>query len=277
MRKCNRPALRWFGGKWSLAPWIISHFPKHQIYVEPYGGAASVLLRKARIEAEVYNDLDASVVGLFCILRDPARAKKLSRAIALTPFASREFELAHHLTDDDDESARRLIVRSFMSFGSGGNYEVKGFRASSLKSGRSPGARSWITMPDGIDRITERLRGVVIECLDALQVMANHDTPETLHYVDPPYVHSTRTATNSYAVEMTDDDHAEMLEFLKGLSGMVVLSGYPCALYDDALDDWTVFSMQTYDQRKKKRMERLWINPRCAEMQDQPSLFASDA
>lgn len=89
----TRPALRWHGGKWRLAPWVIEHFPPHRVYVEPYGGAASVLLRKRRSYAEIYNDLDDEVVGMFRVLRSD-RAPDLVRAVALTPFGRREFEEA---------------------------------------------------------------------------------------------------------------------------------------------------------------------------------------
>lgn len=111
----SRPVLRFHGGKWRLAPWILSFFPPHKIYVEPYAGAASVLLRKPRSFAEVYNDLDQDVVNVFRILRDPPRAMRLAELCRLTPWARDEFLLAYEPTDDPVEQARRTIARGYMA------------------------------------------------------------------------------------------------------------------------------------------------------------------
>src|SRR3954466_7106373 len=96
----RRPVLRWHGGKWKLAPWIISHFPPHRIYVEPFGGAASVLLRKTPAFSEIYNDLDGEAVNLFQVLRRPADAGRLIELLELTPFARAEFEDSYAECED---------------------------------------------------------------------------------------------------------------------------------------------------------------------------------
>src|SRR5919204_6638148 len=78
----TRPALRWFGGKWRLAGWIISHFPPHAAYCEPYGGAASVLLRKPPARLETWNDLHGRLVNFFQVLRE--QPDELVAALQLT-------------------------------------------------------------------------------------------------------------------------------------------------------------------------------------------------
>lgn len=264
----SRPVLRWHGGKWLLAPWIIQHFPKHRIYVEPFGGAGSVLLRKERAYAEVWNDLDGDVVNLFRVLRSD-EASRLVEMLELTPFAREEFHAAYR-TDDacPVERARQLIIRSFMGFGSNGHARITGFRANSNRSGTTP-AQDWANYPDALNEIIRRLAGVVIENRDAKRVMSAHDSADTLHYVDPPYVFSTRAdLAKDYVHEMTDDDHAELLDFVRQLSGMVVLSGYPHDLYDAALSGWRRVDRVAFADGARERTEVLWINPRCAERLD---------
>lgn len=255
-----------------LAPWIIGHFPEHRVYVEPFGGGASVLMRKPRCYAEVYNDLDDDVVNLFSVLRSN-EAGALKAALRQTPFSRSEFELAYGETADRVERARRLVVRSFMGFGSDACTAKKtGFRANSNRSGSTP-AHDWANYPDALDAIVERLQGCVVECRPALDVIVQHDGPETLHYVDPPYVHSTRARANrkNYRHEMTDDQHSELLEILCSLSGKVVLSGYPHEAYDQVLSDWRRVERRALADGALERTEVLWMN---FEEQEMP-LFAA--
>ena len=264
----RRPVLRWHGGKWRLAPWIVECMPPHRIYVEPYGGAASVLLRKQRAPSEIYNDLDDDVVNLFQVLRGPD-ADALVDALRLTPFARSEFVIAQDEADDPVERARRLVVRSYMGFGSdsatiNGN---TGFRAQSPKSNRSP-ERDWQNYPDSLLRVIDRLRGVVIESRPALDVMRRHDSASTLHYVDPPYLPETRSAKarrgglpyHAYRHELTVEDHAELLDMLDGLEGRVILSGYPSDLYDQALARWWRVERDALADGARARTEVLWMN-----------------
>lgn len=269
MQTSNRPVLRWHGGKWNLAPWIIQHFPAHRCYVEPFGGAASVLLRKPRSYAEVYNDLDNAVVGLFRVLRSDG-AHALVEAVRLTPFARAEFQQAYEPCDDEVECARRLIVRSFMGFGSNGHNRKTGFRANSNRSGTTP-ARDWANYPDALAVIVDRLSGVVIEHRDAVEVMLAHDAETTLHYVDPPYLMATRSDANAdYAHELSDDDHLRLCEALRALRGMVILSGYPNELYDQELAGWQRIERSALADNAKPRVECLWINPKAVV---RPNLF----
>jgi DNA adenine methylase len=263
--RATRPVLRWHGGKWLLAPWVLQHFGPHRCYVEPFGGAASVLLRKERSYAEVYNDLDQSVVNLFRVLRSD-RAGELVDALRMTPFAREDFCEAYEPIDDAVESARRLVIRSFMGFGSNAHERKSGFRANSNRSGTTP-ARDWLNYPDNLVLIVERLRGVIIENRDAREIMEQHDSPETLHFVDPPYLPETRDKGGDYAFEMTAADHDDLLGFLCELEGQVILSGYPSELYDDALVGWRRVQRTALADGARPRIECLWLNPRASTTQ----------
>lgn len=261
----SRPIIRYHGGKWLLAPWIIAHMGSHHTYVEPFGGGGSVLLRKPRSYAEIYNDLDGDVVNLFRMARD--HGEELRRLLQLTPFAREEFDASYEPSPDPLERARRMVVRSLQGFGSAAaSGERTGFRSSSTRTGTSP-AVDWRNYPDALVATIDRLQGVVVESRDALEVMAYHDRPETLHYVDPPYVHSTRSdkvrhndTGKSYRHELTDDQHQRLAEFLLGLRGKVLLSGYRCPLYDELFAGWHRVERHAFADGARERIECLWLN-----------------
>lgn len=249
--------VRYHGGKVRIAPTIVGLFPAHQCYVEPFGGGGAVLLAKPRSRLEVYNDIDGDMVTLFRVLRD--RADELARAIALTPFARAEHEASYQLADDDLERARRVLIRSHFGHGSSGIHRATGFRAAGMRAGSLP-VHLWAGLPDAVRETAERLRGVVIERRPAVDVMRAHDGPDTLHYVDPPYLPETRDRGRDYRHEMTRQDHVDLLSAIKSLRGRIILSGYASPLYDVALAGWRRIEINALADRAAKRVEVLWTN-----------------
>jgi DNA adenine methylase len=267
----TRPALRYHGGKWMLAPWIIGFFPPHRVYTEAFGGAASVLFRKPRAKlVEVYNDADGEIVNVFRVLRDYSKGERLAKWLKLTPFARAEFEESYRHDDFDIEQARRTIVRSFMGFGSdSASGATTGFRGNGNRQTAHP-AKDWSNYPAEIIRFTARLEGVVLENRDALDIIRQHDEPAALHYCDPPYPHGTRSTASvrtgkGYRHEMTDDDHRALAEVLRSATGMVVLSGYACDLYDRELyPDWDRHERPALADGGRERTEIVWLNAACS-------------
>ncbi|HUS37328.1 MAG TPA: DNA adenine methylase [Verrucomicrobiae bacterium] len=257
----KRPALRYHGGKWMLAPWLISLFPPHTVYVEPFGGAASVLLRKPRSRIEVYNDLDREVVELFEILRDPLAAVELIRLLELTPFGREEFERAYAPAETPLERSRRLIVRSFSGFGSHSHnaQNSNGFRWHPSKSY----AQEFSNLPHGLQAIVQRLHGVTIENQHALKLIPQQDTPDTFFFVDPPYPHSTRDPhLKGYQFEMQDGEHRLLADSLKRIRGKALVCGY-AGLYDELFAGWYREEKNSYANGQKGRSERtevVWAN-----------------
>ena len=261
----KHPAIRYHGGKFRLAPWIIDQMPEHVCYVEPFGGAAGVLLQKPRSHAEVYNDLDGEVVNLFRVLRDPELNQHLQDTCALTPYSRDEFCAAREATSDPVERARRMVVRACMGFGStAGIGGQSGFRSDSKRK-YATASHLWERYPANLAAICQRLQGVIIENKDALAVMRAHDAETTLHYIDPPYVPETRVQGNRYYNhEMTVEDHEQLLAVARTMTGMVMISGYDTEVYNDMLTGWSKTektSRISAGRGTKVRTECLWINP----------------
>lgn len=254
------PPLRWTGSKWQLADWIIERMPPHDSYVEPYCGGAAIFFRKYPAPIEVLNDLDGDIVNFFKVLRE--RTDELVRAVDLTPHARAEYDLAYEPTDDPLERARRFYVGSRQSFGAFARVKT-GWRTQRNFNRRTSITDEWARLR-GLMLAARRLKHAQIENDDALKVIKRFDTPSTLFYVDPPYVHSTRSGGRSrsrYQFEMSDDDHRKLAKVLNAVKGMVMLSGYDSPLYRELYAGWRVLSKSTTTNGNNKAVEYLWVSP----------------
>lgn len=265
----TRSVMRYHGGKFHLARWIINHMPTHRTYTEAFCGAASVFFQKPRCYAEVLGDKDGEIINVFRVLRNAVQARELARALRLTPYSREEFELSYLADGDPIEQARRTIFRSFAGHGSSAIARKTGFRNYSGTQRSATPAQDWGNFPDAIESFVERLRGVYIESLPAAEVLKRYDAPHALHYVDPPYVHATRSAITKeyhagYRHEMTDVEHEELAAQLHGLKGMVLLSGYHSPLYDALYGDWMRVEKAALAEGHLARTEVLWLNPAAA-------------
>ena len=86
-------------------------------------------------------------------------------------------------------------------------------------------------------------------------------TGRELVYCDPPYLFETRSSDRDlYEHELTDNQHIELLETLKNLPCMVMVSGYWSELYADHLTGWTATSYQSMTRGGTPATEWLWFN-----------------
>lgn len=250
--------IKYPGSKWSIADWIISYFPQHHSYLEPFFGSGAVLFNKPRSHIETVNDLDGNVTNLFeWIKKDPER---LAHEIYFTPYARQVYEDAFTSVPKDSlGQAVNFCIRLNMGHGFRTNGEKVGWKNDVQGRERSYASRDWCNLPDKIIQAAERLRGVQIENKPAVEVMQRFNFSNVLVYLDPPYMLNTRHG-KQYRCEMNDSDHEELLEIAKKHKGPVLISGYESELYNTVLKDWHRKETTCYSQTCSKKREILWMN-----------------
>jgi DNA adenine methylase len=242
--------IPYIGGKSRLASWIISQFPENytrMTYVEPFGGAGWVLFKKEKSLVEVYNDKDEMLVNLFIVLRD--HFQEFRRRAHRTLYSRRIFTLAveqirnNYFKDNIDKAVAFAVsvVQSFSGTRHSWSYGIS-------KKSRS---ENWLAFLRRLNEIRYRLSTVQIECLDFRKVIEKYDTPNTLFYLDPPYVGKE----SYYQGGFTEKDHIELAELLKNIKGKFLLSYYPCELVEELYKDfnWETKEVSKFSSYAKER------------------------
>lgn len=247
--------LKYPGGKWRIAEWIIQYFPEHKVYCEPFFGSGAVFFNKEPSYIETINDLNGDIVNLFRVCRD--HPEELSQKILFTPYARDEFIDCSKKSGDPIERARRTIVRYHQSFGTS-NSSKNSWR--NVQTYGGPRCSSmWNNLPQTVLEVCDRLKNAQIENVDALTLIERYDDENTLVYCDPPYLQRLRKR-NIYKVEMSDEKHKEMLQVVKNSKSKIVLSGYDNELYNNELSGWFTAEKETTAQMGLHRVEKIWMN-----------------
>lgn len=258
LMRVMKAVAKYPGSKWSLADWIISFFPRHHSYLEPFFGSGAVLFNKPRSNIETVNDLDNNVVNLFeCIRDDPAR---LASMIYMTPYAREVYEMAYmEAPCDKYEAALNFYIRLNMGHGFRTTGEKVGWKNDVQGRERSYASQDWCNLPEKIMQAAERLRGVQIENRPAIELIERFNFENVLIYCDPPYMLQTRHG-KQYRFEMEDREHEELLKVLIRHKGPALISGYDTDLYRDMLGKWKRIEKVSYSQTCSMKTEVLWMN-----------------
>jgi len=213
------------GSKFKNLSNILPHLPYTKIYVEPFGGSGAVLLNREPSTIEVFNDRFSGVTSFYKVIRNEQKCKKLIERLELTLHSREEWEdcLEWESVEDDVERAAQwyyLVNYSFNTIG-------RTFGRSTLSSKY---AGKIFKSLKRFEDIHKRFKYVTIENLDWEKCIDDYDSPETVFYLDPPYVDSYR---GTYKHEMTIEDHTRLKEKIFNIDGFVALSSYSNNFYDN--------------------------------------------
>ena len=284
-----RSPLSIFGGKSMLAPKILSLFPEHERYCEPFLGGGAIFFSKKPCPYEVINDVDEAIILFFRILCN--RSEELISLCQLTEYNECLFdECRATWHDEPDELLRawKWFVVSRQSFS--GYFGYQSHVVTTSRSGHAISVSTWISVVRQLPKFVGRLRNAKILCGDWWEAVQLADAPDCLHYMDPPYVPQTRKGRSKgnpgkkYRYELTIEDHEQLVDrLLHEVQGHVVLSGYAHPVYKPLEDagwkriDWKtvchavgkgrdsgLIGVKGATKKLHSRIESVWLDPRTA-------------
>lgn len=268
--------LNYYGGKHYHRRNIIPLFPQHHTFVDVFGGGASVLLGKLPSPVEVYNDIETRVHNFFSVVNDPDLCQELTQKTEMTHYGRRLFNECIALCEsgsiaDPVEAARALLVCCKQGRnGLARNSSDFSYSKVGTSNNMSCRTSAWRNVPRVIAEAGDRLQRAIIENLHWTDAIRRYDSKDTLFYLDPPYLPETRdtNARQVYRHEMSRSDHVRLLDAIREVQGMVILSGYDSDLYDLTLSTWRRIEFDATARagnadangELSKRTEVLWMN-----------------
>lgn len=240
---------------------------------ESFCGSGCWTLNRPRFRLEAINDIDGEIVNFFKQLRD--NRQNLIEAVKFTPYARQELTLCYAPNEGWNyatmplEQARKFYVRQMQSR-NGADFNPnwkRQFKATGDDGKRMKTTAASFADVDDLEKFANRLAGVFIENLTAVEFLNDYDHDKALHYIDPPFLPETReNKAGLYSHEMTVDEHLELLTAVSKLSGYVILRHYACEMYDNMLHGFERIDFSKRTDGKGSKVESLYVSPNLIEL-----------
>ena len=237
------------GAKYFLRNKIIELFPVHSSYIEIFGGTGTILLGKPKSKIEIFNDLNSNITTFFSIVKNPAKCRGLVDYLDFMPYSRELWRNLKHkwkagdIPADEIQRVAEWFYVSRLSFSADRN---GGFATASVSTLRNP-CVSFRNIINDLQRVSQRLRNVIIECLDFRQVIQKYDSPGSLFLVDCPYLlDAPDKSKRYYGYDFGENDHKELCDILNNIRGMAVVTHYEHPLYDELYKNWYKDEFQNF-------------------------------
>lgn len=268
----------YYGGKGKMIKplWVL--IPKCKKWYEPFAGVCTVTLNSERHMVELVNEKNPNIWTLLRVMQDEKLFKQYIKVIWRLKYSREIFLDAKKMIKREGLDAVKVAVCQFILLSQSYNNLGQYFSKKDVKNYQE-------TNVSNAYRIHERLQGVEIRNLDALQLLLGIIWEEDAFiFLDPPYLHDYRGkgADKAYGhCEMTYEEHREMLTIVRDAKCKIMICGYrdkdgSAELYDGILgksktSEWHCYLLADIPKPNRggeRAKEYIWVNyklPPCAD------------
>jgi DNA adenine methylase len=256
------------------------------VYVEAFGGGASVLLNKAPHNKEIYIEKSLTLCCFWHCMSENETACKLIERLYDTDYDRTAFEhfrnaideveaIGKHLSDMPVSYILEIATACFVV------YSISRDNAGLRFSSQVKGHEAYLKSVDRLIEVANRFNGVEVTHGDALDLLYDDmfNDCNVMLYLDPVYLPEAGRKNSHnhtlYRYNFGYEEHVKLLERIRNMNARIVISGYADdrRTYDRYLIDGEGFtgSFKSWNRYEidaisavargdNKRTEILWVN-----------------
>lgn len=245
------------GGKAKFVRQVVHQIPLSKSFVDVFGGSGVVTLNVGKRELNVYNDRYAGVYSFYKCISNRKRVLEMIEILEAMPHSIELFHdnkdyLEKHGLDFENDVHRAAMWYHNVLMSYSGISGSWGYATHSMGL-----VKRYQNKIKRLPEIYNIVVGCQIDNLDFRECIRKYDGPDTVFYLDPPYLDTECR----FAHVMDEKDHKDLLELISKSQGYFVVSHYVHPLYKAAeWDDIKIDNKKTTAGPDRYDMqEAIWI------------------